>query len=85
MGMITWIKNVLGIETDEVETGSEAAASAASAAAAAPAPPAPPAPAPTALPMDEEEKNLVAVVASCIAGSGKADAQLHIQRITRIE
>lgn len=84
MGMITWIKNVLGIETDEVETGSEGAGTAASA-GSAPTAPAPAPTAPTALPMDEEEKNLVAVVASCIAGSGKADAQLHIQRITRVE
>ena len=79
MGMITWLKNVLGIETEAVETGSEGSG-AGTTASAAPAPAAP-----AALPMDEEEKNLVAVVASCIAGSGKPDAQLHIQRITRIE
>lgn len=76
MGMITWLKNVLGIETEAVETGSEGSGAGTTASAA---------PAPAALPMDEEEKNLVAVVASCIAGSGKPDAQLHIQRITRIE
>jgi hypothetical protein len=37
------------------------------------------------LPMDDEEKNLVAVIASCIVGKDTPDAQLHIQRITRID
>ncbi len=37
------------------------------------------------LPMDDEEKNLVAVITSCIAGKDTPDAQLHIQRITRID
>ena len=37
------------------------------------------------LPMTDEEKELVAVIASCIVGKDKPDIQLHIQKITRVE
>ena len=77
MGFFNWIKEVLGIEdkkpavSDRLEQPSRAAV----------APPAAPA---VSLPMDEDEKNLVAVIAACINGKEQPDAQLHIKRITRI-
>lgn len=77
MGIWKWIKNVLDIE-DAEDVQVEEAASAPQAPLAAPAPA-------VSLPMTDEEKELVAVIASCIVGKDKPDAQLHIQKITRIQ
>lgn len=74
MGISKWFKNLLGIDTEE-DAASESTDSAATP-VAAPV---------VALPMDEEEKNLVAVIAACIGGKDQPDAQLHIQKITRIQ
>lgn len=74
MGISKWFKNLLGMETEE-ENASEATVGTA-APAAAPV---------VSLPMDEEEKSLVAVIAACIGGKDQPDAQLHIQKITRIQ
>lgn len=77
MGIWKWIKNVLDIE-DAEDVQVEEATSAPQAPMAAPAPA-------VSLPMTDEEKELVAVIASCIVGKDKPDAQLHIQKITRIQ
>lgn len=70
MGLSTWINRLLGREEAEIsEAKSEAAQPVQK----------------VSLPMTDEEKELVAVLASCIAGKEKPDANLHISRITRID
>lgn len=74
MGLSQFLKNLFGKEEERsVETS------------AAPAAASTPSATVVSLPMDEEEKNLVALVASCIAGKDQPDAQLHINKITRIQ
>lgn len=77
MGFFNWIKEVLGIEDKQTavsgrldQTASEAVATPIALA--------------VSLPMDEDEKNLVAVIAACINGKEQPNVQLHIKRITRI-
>lgn len=72
MGLSQFLKNLFGKEEETENTAVESVASA-------------PATSTVSLPMDEEEKNLVALVASCIAGKDQPDAQLHINKITRIQ
>lgn len=76
MGIWKWIKNVLDIEDPEENQVEPAAEQQAPVAAPTPT---------VSLPMTDEEKELVAVIASCIVGKDKPDAQLHIQKITRIQ
>jgi hypothetical protein len=82
MGIMKWLNGLFGNEEVVAATGTEGAngvgamSSNASNAASAPM---------VSLPMDEAEKNLVAVIASCIVGKDHPDAQLHIERITRIQ
>lgn len=76
MGFTNWLKNVFGIEEQKAATEAQPSSTAKAEAVAAP---------PVSLPMDDEEKTLVAVMAACIAGKESPDAQLHISRITRIQ
>ena len=88
MGFMNWLKEVIGIDTEthderELRLG-ESSASAGSAdhladvsAAAEPVLP--------ELPMDEAEKELIAVIAACIVGKESPDVNLHIQKIRRIQ
>lgn len=70
MGLSTWINRLLGREEAEATEVKTVAAQAVQT---------------VSLPMTDEEKELVAVLASCIAGKEKPDANLHISRITRID
>lgn len=78
MGFINWIKEVLDIEnheSSEVPYGTvESAGTDAKECMRH-----------ESLPMTDEEKELVAVIASCIVGKDQPDIQLHIQKITRVE
>lgn len=76
MGFTNWLKNVFGIEEQKETTAAQPSSTATAEAVAAP---------PVSLPMDDEEKTLVAVMAACIAGKEEPDVQLHISRITRIQ
>lgn len=76
MGFTNWLKNVFGIEEQETVKTVQPSGTTKAEAVAAP---------PVSLPMDEEEKTLVAVMAACIAGKEQPDVQLHINRITRIQ
>lgn len=76
MGFTNWLKNVFGIEERNEVAEAQPSGTAKAEAVAAP---------PVSLPMDEEEKTLVAVMAACIAGKEQPDVQLHINRITRIQ
>jgi hypothetical protein len=80
MGISQWLKNLFGgdEEASQTNSGSQSASAPKSNGCASPQPS-------VSLPMDEEEKNLVAVIAACIGGKDQPDAQLHIQRITRIQ
>lgn len=70
MGLSTWINRLFGREeAEETEVKTEAVQPVQK----------------VSLPMTDEEKELVAVLASCIAGKEKPDANLHISRITRID
>ncbi len=70
MGLSTWINRLFGREEAEVsQVKSEIVQPIQK----------------VSLPMTNEEKELVAVLASCIAGREKPDANLHISRITRID
>lgn len=78
MSFKDWILDVLGFETGEkpnraVENSQREALSEAVV------------PRRTGLPMTEDEKRRVAVVAATIIGSQKPDMRLHITNITRIE
>lgn len=71
MGILKWIKGLLGSQAEPKPANVAAATSEVAVKCS--------------LPMDDEEKNLVAVIASCIVGKDTPEAQLHIQRITRID
>ncbi len=70
MGLSTWINRLFGREEAEASEVKTATAQAVQT---------------VSLPMTDEEKELVAVLASCIVGKEKPDANLHISRITRID
>jgi hypothetical protein len=84
MGVIKWLKGVfLDIhDEDMIETPVGQSTPALHSGSANSVPVAAPS---VSLPMTDEEKELVAVIASCIVGKDKPDAQLHIQSITRIQ
>ncbi len=80
MGLINWLKLVffdidderLAYQRGELEEDNTTATVA------------PEVPEEPELPMTEEEKQLVAVIASCIVGKEKPDVKLHIHRIRKI-
>lgn len=76
MGFKNWLKELLGMDTGEETTAESVPASNPVASAPAVA---------FEIPMDEAEKELVAVIVSCIAGSETPDVNLHIQKIRRIQ
>ena len=92
MGFMNWLKEVIGIDTETHEQREERLGGASQSAGAsnpeaqgqadvgAAAEPILP-----ELPMDEAEKEMVAVIAACIVGKESPDVNLHIQKIRRIQ
>lgn len=92
MGFINWLKEVIGIDT-ETEAQREERLGGASQMSGAASPAhgsqadggAASEPVLPELPMDEAEKELVAVIAACIVGKESPEVNLHIQKIRRIQ
>lgn len=80
MGFVNWFKEVLGFETAQgpKKNAPQSDVTATSSQVSSPA-------SEVDLPMEASEKELVAILAACIVGQNTKDANLHIQKIRRVQ